>query len=116
MSLAIVTALLLGTLPQQMASEPFSSPPPPVAGREGVGDDVRLDLYRLYVDVASAQDRGEISPAAARVLALRVEGIRRQMFRMGNIVGHRQRVRLRARIDAVRSQLAQSRGSGALEG
>jgi hypothetical protein len=91
-----------------MASDPFVSPPPPISGRDGVGDDVREHLYRLYRDVASAQASGEISSSAARDLQVRVERIRRQMARMGNIVGHRQRVRLRARIDAVRAQLVDS--------
>jgi hypothetical protein len=99
--------MLLAPLPQ--VSEPFTSPPPPVSGRNGVGEDIQQRLYLLHRDVVSAQASGEISSAAARGPYLRVERIRRQMFLMGNIVGQRQRVRLRARIDAVRSQLAESR-------
>jgi hypothetical protein len=109
MSLALISALLLAPLPQSMASDPFISPPPPVSGRSGAGEDVEERLYLLQRDVVSAHAGGEISSAAAKGLHLRVEGIRRQMVRMGNIVGHRQRVRLRARIDAIRSQLAESR-------
>ena len=110
MSIALVTVMLLAPLPQSMASEPFTSPPPPVSGRVGVGDDLREHLYRLYSDVLSAEARGEISPGAARELSVRVDRIRRQMTRMGNVVGHRQRVRMRARIDALRAQLVESRG------
>lgn len=109
MSIALIAAMLLAPLPQSMASEPFTSPPPPISGRSGVGEDVEQRLYLLQRDVVSAHASGEISPAMARGLYLRVEGIRRQMFLMGNIVGQRQRLRLRARIDAVRSQLAESR-------
>ena len=109
MSIALISAMLLAPLPQSIASDPFISPPPPISGRKGVGEDVEQRLYLLHRDVVSAHASGEISPAAARGLYLRVERIRRQMFLMGNIVGHRQRLRLRARIDAVRSQLAESR-------
>ena len=109
MSIALFTAMLLAPLPQSMASDPFTSPPPPIAGREGVGDDVREHLYLLYRDVASAEASGEISPSEARTLNVGVERIRRQMFRMGNVVGHRQRVRLRQRIDALRARLVDSR-------
>lgn len=109
MSIAIVTVMLLAPLPQSLASEPFISPPPPISGRAGAGDDLREHLYRLYTDVLSAEARGEISPAEARLLSDRVDRIRRQMSRLGNVVGHRQRVRLRARIDALREQLAESR-------
>jgi hypothetical protein len=109
MSIALLTVMLLAPLPQSMASDPFTSPPPPVSAREGVGDDLRLHLYRLYSDVVSAEARGEISPAEARALSVRVDRIRRQMSRMGNIVGHRQRVRLRARIDALRADFLESR-------
>ncbi|HEX6376601.1 MAG TPA: hypothetical protein VFZ91_12875 [Allosphingosinicella sp.] len=116
MSLALVTAMLLAPLPQSIASDPFTSPPPPVSSRDGVGDDVREHLYRLHSDVVSAEASGEISPAAARDLQVRVERIRRQMVRMGNVVGHRQRLRLRARIDALRSQLTESRAPGTAEG
>lgn len=105
MSIALVTVMLLAPLPQSIASDPFVSPPPPIAGREGVGDDLREHLYRLYSDVISAEARGEISPAAARTLSARVDRIRRQMSRMGNVVGQRQRVRLRAKIDALRAEL-----------
>lgn len=108
MSIVLFTALLLAPLPQSLASEPFTAPPPPVSARDGVGDDVRASLYRLHLDVVSARARGEISSAAARGLQVRVERIRRQMIRMGNVVGHRQRVRMRARIDALRSELAAS--------
>ena len=82
---------------------------PPISGRVGVGDDVREPLWRLYNELLSAEARGEISPAAARDLNLRVDRIRRQMGRMGNVAGHRQRGRLRARIDALRTQLLESR-------
>jgi hypothetical protein len=109
MSIALFAAMLLAPLPQSMASDPFTSPPPPTSGRTGVGDDVRDHLYLLHRDLVSAQTSGEISPTAARTLNLGVERIRRQMSRMGNVVGHRQRVRLRARIDALRAQLANSR-------
>ena len=112
MSIALISAMLLAPLPQSMASDPFISPPPPVAGRSGAGEDVQERLYLLHRDVVSAHSSGEISPDAARGLYLRVERIRRQMFLMGNIVGHRQRVRLRAKIDAVRSHLAESRAPG----
>ena len=108
MSIALFSALFLAPLPQSLASEPFTAPPPPVSARGGVGDDVRESLYRLHTDVASAHARGEISSSAARHFQARVERIRRQMVRMGNVVGHRQRVRLRARIDALRSELASS--------
>jgi hypothetical protein len=111
MSLALITAMLLAPMPP-MSSEPFTTAPPPAYGPAGVGDEVREHLYRLYRDVALAQARGEISPAAARDLSLRVERIRRQMVRMGNVVGYRQRVRLRARIDAVRSRLPESLAPG----
>ena len=112
MSIALISAMLLAPLPQSMASDPFTSPPPPISGRSGVGADVQERLYLLHRDVVSAHASGEISSAAAKGLYLRVERIRHQMFRMGNIVGHRQRLRLRARIDAVRSQLAESRAPG----
>ena len=108
MSIALLTVMLLAPLPQQMASDPFTSPPPPVSGRLGAGDDVQAHLHRLHLDVASARASGAISPAAAEDLAMRVERIRRQMAGMGNVVGHRQRVRLRAMIDAIRAQLWQS--------
>jgi hypothetical protein len=111
MSIALISVLLLSPLPQQMASEPFSTPPPPISARNGAGEDVENYLYLLHRDVALADASGAISPVAAKGLYLRVERIRQQMVRMGNIVGHRQRVRLRAKIDAVRSQLAQSRAS-----
>ena len=109
MSIALISALLLAPLPQSMASDPFVSPPPPISGRNGVGAEVQERLYLLHRDVVLAHASGEISSAAARGLHLRVERIRRQMFQLGNIVGHRQRLRLRAKIDAVRSQLAESR-------
>ena len=109
MSIAFVTVLLLAPLPHSLASPPFTSPPPPMSGREGIGDDLREHLFRLHSDVVVAEARGEISRAEARDLSGRVDRIRRQMSRMGNIVGHRQRVRLRARIDAVRAHLVNSR-------
>ena len=109
MSIALMTALLLAPLPQSMASEPFVSPPPPISGRDGVGDDIRAHLYRLGLEVAMAEARGELNSAEARRLNGGVERIRRQMVRMGNVVGHRQRVRLRARIDALRAQFMDSR-------
>ena len=116
MSIAFITTLLLAPLAQSISSDPIISPPPPVSARLGVGDDVREQLYRVYTDVAAARARGEISADAARDLNVRVERIRRQMVRMGNIVGHRQRVRLRQRIDAISSALAVSRSSGGVSG
>lgn len=108
MSLALVTAMLLVPLPESLASDPFTSPPPPVSGRLGAGDDVEAHLHRLHLDLVSARASGAISPAEANDLSIRVDRIRRQMFRMGNVVGHRQRVRLRARIEALRAELMQS--------
>ena len=102
MSIALLTVLLLAPLPH---SDHFVSPPPPVSARDGVGDDIREQLYRLHSDVLSAEARGEISPAAAKGLSARVDRIRRQIVRMGNVVGQRQRVRLRARIEALRAEL-----------
>lgn len=109
MPMAFITLMLMAPMPG--AYERFVSPPPPSYAREGVGDDVRQDLDQLHQDVASAKASGEISRAAARDLSVRVERLRRQLVRMGNVVGHRQRLRFLARIDAVRTQLAQSRTS-----
>ncbi|HYE28388.1 MAG TPA: hypothetical protein VEA61_09165 [Allosphingosinicella sp.] len=116
MSIALFTAMLLAPLPQSLASDPFTSPPPPISGRAGVGGDVEDHFFQLHRDLVSAQAGGEISADAARDLNVRVERIRRQMVRMGNVVGHRQRLRLRAKIDAVRSQLAESRARGTGKG
>lgn len=107
MSMLFMTAMLLAPL----ASEPFTSPPPPTIGRVGVGGDLQAHFSELHRDVAVAEAGGEISADSARSLNLSVERIRRQMARMGNVVGSRQRARLRARIDAVRAQLAESRRS-----
>ncbi|HYD39079.1 MAG TPA: hypothetical protein VEA60_15790 [Allosphingosinicella sp.] len=112
MPLTLISALLLAPLVESISSDPVISPPPPVSGRLGVGDDVRQNLYQLHLDVGSARERGEISAAAARDLNSQVERIRRQIARMGNVVGYRQRARLRTRIDALRSQLAESRAEG----
>jgi hypothetical protein len=109
MPMAFITLMLMAPMPG--AYERFVSPPPPSYAREGVGDDVRQNLNQLHQDVVSAEANGEIGPAAAHDLSVRVERLRRQLLRMGNVVGHRQRLRFLARIDAVRSQLAESRAS-----
>lgn len=112
MSILLMTAMLFAPI----ASEPFTSPPPPSAGRSGVGQDVQWNFYQLHRDLIAAEAGGEISADSARDLRVSVERIRRQMIRMGDVVGIRQRHRLQARIDAVRARLAQSRVSGGVEG
>jgi hypothetical protein len=104
MSLSLIVAALLVQRPEMVVPEAYSSPPPPYGREEGLGDTERL--YRLQRDVAAARAGGLLGESEARDFDLAIARIRRQIVRMGIQVGYRQRVRVRARIDAVRSRLS----------
>jgi hypothetical protein len=104
MSLVLIVAALLVQRPEMVGPEAYTSPPPPYAREEGLGDTERL--YRLQRDVGAAQANGLLSDAEARDFNLAIARIRWQIIRMGIQVGVRQRVRVRARIDAVRAHLS----------
>ena len=105
-------------LPQLLLAALLSSPAAPVAPapRAAAAVDRSLSetdrLRELEIDIRSALRRGEIDSAAAGRFQLAAARIRRQMVRMGIQVGYRQRIRMRKRIDALRSRLAQIRVPG----
>ena len=109
MSLALILAALLSPSPiPAAASAPNTAPS--AADRpvdRSLSDQARLT--ELQVAVRSAQSKGEIDRATAGEFYLGIERIRRKLIIMGIQVGYRQRIRVRARIDALEARLEASR-------
>lgn len=101
MTMAMIAALLFAAAP----AGPAAQAPAGLTVNRSLSDSDRL--RELEIAVRDARARGEISPATAVELHLGVARARRQMTRMGIQVGYRQKVRLRARIDALHARLAQ---------
>jgi hypothetical protein len=89
----------------------LSASPAPAEARSQYAVDRSLSeadrLNELRIDVDAALKKGEIDRATAVRFLYGIERIRRQMIRMGIQVGYRQRVRLRARIDALYERWAE---------
>jgi hypothetical protein len=109
MSLALSFAACLSPLPIPVATQALNYPPPPAYGRVDRSLSDQSRLTELQIEVRSAYEKGEIDRAAASRLYVGIARVRRQILVMGIQVGYRQRVRLRARIDALDARLAASR-------
>jgi hypothetical protein len=103
MSLSQIVAALLVQAPEMVAPQTLTAPPPAYGRQEGASETERL--YRLQRDVWTARAEGLLDEAETRELNFAIARIRRQMILMGMQVGVRQRLRIRARVDAVRAQL-----------
>jgi hypothetical protein len=108
MPLLLISAACLATAPVPVATMALNNTPPHGIGRDGGSESVSASLYQVHREVRSAYQKKEISPEKALELYVGIERIRRRTYAHFNF-GYRERVRLRARIDAIRARLEESR-------
>jgi hypothetical protein len=106
MPLILISAAFLAGA--QMPPAALNNSPPPGVGRDGGSESVAARLYEVHRAVRTAYEKKEISPEKALELYLGIERIRRRTYAHFNF-GYRERVRLRARIDAIRTRLEEGR-------
>ncbi|HEX8572334.1 MAG TPA: hypothetical protein VF759_06250 [Allosphingosinicella sp.] len=97
MSFALVLAAFLSASPAAEARTRVEAPV-----NRSLSDVDRLN--ELKIDVNAALAKGLVDRPTAAQFHFGIERIRRQMVRMGMQVGYRQRIRVRARIDALQAR------------